>query len=117
MNNQQINYKKCKTKKVNEDIWRINTQKGGELVDKKKLIYLILKDLDSGVTPQMQNYDIQDNQIWGNVAEIIENQGFAKEVEVTKGGQGNKYLMAGFSKAKITLSGLNYIEENNHKYE
>lgn len=86
-------------------------------MDKKKLIYLILKDLDSGVTPQMQNYNIQDNQIWGNVAEIIKDQDFAKEVGFSKGGQGNKYIMTSFSKAKITLAGLNYIEENNHKYE
>ncbi|RDZ11511.1 hypothetical protein C3744_20840 [Priestia megaterium] len=53
-----------------------------------------------------------DLQFLAEVSEMVRDEGLAKNIHVTHGGQGNKALHISLSSAIITMAGLNYIEEN-----
>ncbi|WP_337098685.1 hypothetical protein [Paenibacillus sp. YIM B09110] len=46
-----------------------------------------------------------------DVLEITIDEGFVKNANVSRSGQGGKAMMYFTTTAKITLSGLNYIEK------
>ncbi|MGM0882614.1 MAG: YjcQ family protein [Bacillota bacterium] len=80
-------------------------------MNKKELLYKILSDFDQGKAPKAQDYDV-DLQLFGDVLEIANDEGFLKNARVVRGGQGNKVVGVFAESAKITLSGLNYLEKN-----
>lgn len=80
-------------------------------MDRKKLIYSILKELEQGNEPKQSDYELELEQ-WGELAELIRDEGYAKNVTVQRGGLGNKVVYAWLDKAQITIKGLDYLEEN-----
>lgn len=77
----------------------------------KKLMYSILKELEEGNTPSKEDYDL-DLEQWGEIAEVIINNGFAEKVTVQPGGFGKSYAYVMYNKAKITFKGIEYLEQN-----
>lgn len=80
-------------------------------MDRKKLIYSILKELEQGNEPKQSDYELELEQ-WGELAELIRDEGYAKNVTVQRAGQGNRVIYAWYSSAKITMKGIEYLEEN-----
>lgn len=83
-------------------------------MDRKTIILEILKCLRDNKAPSREDFGIE-LEPWGEIAELIRDEGFAKSINVNRGGQGNKVLLVWYSNAKITLDGLEYIENNNTK--
>ena len=78
---------------------------------KLKVIYSILRKLEKGEQVKQSDFDLTKEE-WGDIADIILNEGLAKEISVIRGGQGNKVQIVFYEKAKITLDGLRFLEEN-----
>ncbi|MBH9968897.1 MULTISPECIES: YjcQ family protein [Bacillaceae] len=78
---------------------------------KLKCIYSILMKLDQREKIVQSDFDI-DKEEWGDIAELILDEGLAKGISVTKGGQGNKVQSVWYDNAKITLDGLRFLEDN-----
>lgn len=80
-------------------------------MNRKKIIYSILKELEQGNEPQRTDYDL-DLEQWGELAELIRDEGLAENISVTRAGLGNKVMMVWYKPIKITMKGLDYLEEN-----
>ncbi|MGD6815486.1 YjcQ family protein [Metabacillus sp. 113a] len=81
-------------------------------MDRRKLLYSILKELQDGNEPKQTDYEL-DNEQWGEMLELIRDEGYAKSVTVQRGGIGNPVVYAWLNKAKITFKGIEYLEANN----
>lgn len=79
------------------------------LMNRKKLIYSILKKLQDGQEPKLADYEL-DLQQWGELAELITSEGLAKGIGVLYGSDEVQYVV--FSSPKITMKGINFLEEN-----
>jgi hypothetical protein len=80
-------------------------------MDRKKLIYSILKEIEQGNVPKQSDFDLELEQ-WGELAELIRDEEFTKNVTVQRGGIGNKVVYAWLDRAKITLKGIEFLEQN-----
>lgn len=80
-------------------------------MNRKKIIYSILKEIEQGNEPKMEDYDL-DLEAWGGIAEMIRDEGYARRVKVQRAGIGNKIIYAWYSPNDITEKGLNFLEEN-----
>lgn len=84
---------------------------GGVIMDKEKLIYSILKELDQGNEPKFSDYGI-DKDLFGSTVEIMQNDNLISGANVIRGGIGNKVVMTILSSARVEIKGLSYLEEN-----
>ncbi|WP_341284693.1 YjcQ family protein [Priestia megaterium] len=80
-------------------------------MDRKTIILEILKRLRDKKEVKQQDLGL-DLESFGEVSEMILNEGLANGIKVQRGGQGSRVLYAWYSSAKITLLGLQYIEAN-----
>lgn len=80
-------------------------------MNRKKIIFSILKEIQKGNEPNREYYEL-DKEQWGEIAELIRDEGFAKDIQVTRAGIGNKVHLVWYSSAKITIKGMDYLEEN-----
>ena len=81
-------------------------------MSKRKIIYSILKELEIGsFEPKATDYDMSEAE-FGDVVEMMENDGLIKGSAVTRGGRGNEAKLVFLNTAKVTIKGLDYLEEN-----
>ncbi|GAB0170534.1 YjcQ family protein [Lysinibacillus sp. CTST325] len=80
-------------------------------MDKRKLIYSILKEIEQENEPKSQDYEISLEE-FGTVVEMMQSDGLIKGALVQRGGRGNGVVYAFTHKAKIEMKGLTYLEEN-----
>lgn len=78
-------------------------------MDKGELIYSILKGIQSGPEPKQEDYSL-DKEQWGVLLEFIQNEGYAKDITVSRGGRGNKVLVTWLNTAKLTSKGEAYLK-------
>lgn len=81
-------------------------------MNRKKIIYSILKEIEKGNEPKREIFDLKLEE-WGEIAEIIRDEGLLEGVIVQRAGIGSKVIYAWFSDARITMKGINFLEENN----
>ena len=81
------------------------------LMNRKKLIYCILKNLQDGQVPKKSDYDL-DLEQWVEIAELIGEEGYAKNVLASRAGIGNKAVFAMYTSAKLTIKGIDFLEQN-----
>ncbi|MFS0637298.1 YjcQ family protein [Mesobacillus foraminis] len=79
-------------------------------MNRKKLIYIFLKELEQGNKPKQSDYGL-DLEQWGELALLIKNEGYASDIAISSGD--NRIAEVSLSLAKITMKGLEYLEENN----
>lgn len=84
---------------------------GGESL-KKDLLLRILKDIDNDKEVRVNDYEGVTSELFVDVLEIAADEGFVKNVSVTRSGRGGQNVVYYTKGAKITLSGLNYLEKN-----
>ena len=80
-------------------------------MNKDELIYNILKGIQSGSEPKQEDYSL-DKEQWGDLLEFIQNEGYAENITVSRGGQGNKVLVTWLNKAELTSKGEAYLKTN-----
>ena len=81
-------------------------------MNKKRIIYSILKEIEKGENePRFTDYDINLDE-FGDLVKLIQNDELIKGASVIQGGMGNHVQMVLLDSAKITMKGLNYLEEN-----
>lgn len=78
-------------------------------MNRKKLIYSILKEIDKGNTPKQEDYKL-DLEQWGEIALLIKNEGYATGIAVSRGD--NTIAEVLINSAKITMKGIDFLEEN-----
>jgi len=78
-------------------------------MDRKKLIYSILNKIENGQEPKKEDYGLNLEQ-WGEIALLIKNEGFAKGISVLYAD--DSVYNVSLSSAKITMAGLEFIEQN-----
>lgn len=79
-------------------------------MDREEILRRILKEISDGKEPNISDYDV-DPQQWGELAELIKDNGFAEGVFVQRGGIGNKVVYTIFKNPKVTLKGINYLKQ------
>lgn len=78
----------------------------------KKIIFSILTEIKKGEQePKPSDYDLSIEQ-FGEMVQIMIDGDYIKNAGISRGGEGNKPLIVWLDKAKITMAGLNYLEEN-----
>lgn len=80
-------------------------------MNKKKVIYSILKELEKGNKPVRDDYGL-DLEEYGLIIEMMAREGLIENEIVTRGGIGNKVIFPSLRHARITLKGIDYLEEN-----
>lgn len=80
-------------------------------MDRKTIMLEILKRLRDGKEVKYSDLGI-DLKVFGEISEMILDEGFAKGIRLQRGGQGGNFAYVWYSSAKITINGLNYIELN-----
>ncbi|WP_391116877.1 YjcQ family protein [Psychrobacillus sp. L3] len=78
-------------------------------MSRKKLMYSILKELEQGNEPKQSDYELNGEQ-WGEIAVLIRDEGYAKNIMVQYAN--NTVYNVGFHSAKITMKGIEFLEEN-----
>lgn len=76
-----------------------------------KIIYSILKEVQNGTFPNQEDYGITKDQ-FGDVVDMIIDEELIVNATVVRGGQGNKVQTVFLQHAKISIKGLSYLEEN-----
>jgi hypothetical protein len=79
------------------------------MVNRKKLIYSILKEIEQGNEPKTEDYELEFEQ-WGEIAKLIRDEGLAKGVGILYADD-TVYAVI-LSSAQITLKGIEFIEQN-----
>ena len=78
----------------------------------RKIIYSILTEIKKGENrPHWGDYGIEKEE-FANIIEMMEGEGLIKNSSVIRGGLGNKAHVIFIKDAKITMKGLDYLEEN-----
>lgn len=80
-------------------------------VNHKKILYSILKEVKDGNQPSRNDYGIELED-FGTIVEIAKSNGFIENAAVSRGGRGNKVQLVLLNNARITLNGLEYLEQN-----
>ncbi len=81
--------------------------------NKRKIIFSILKEIEKGeIEPKAEHYGISDAE-FGDIVDMMEYEKLIKGSGVARGGRGNEARVVFLKGAKITLKGLEYLEENN----
>lgn len=80
-------------------------------MDKRKLIYSILKEIEQGNEPKSQDYEISLED-FGTIVEMMQSNGLIKGAFVQRAGRGNVIAYVFTNKATIEMKGLDYLEEN-----
>lgn len=76
-------------------------------MNRKKLIYSILKEIDKGNIPKFDEYELNKEQ-WN---EIIKNEELLNGVSILYADDEVYYVS--IDSAKLTFKGINFLEENN----
>lgn len=79
------------------------------ILDKRKLIYSILKELEKGNEPKFSDYGV-DKDLFGDTIEMMQNGDLISGAKVIREGKKVKFTIISYT--KVELEGLNYLEEN-----
>lgn len=70
-----------------------------------------MKELEQGNEPNKSDYGL-DLEQWGELSELIKDEGYAKNVIIQRDGIGNPVIYVRYSSAKVTMDGFEFIEQN-----
>jgi hypothetical protein len=82
-------------------------------MSKQKLMYSILKEIEKGNRPSQLDYDITKDE-FGEIIELLLDEGMLKNASVIRGGIGNKVQGVLLNGSRIGMPGLNFLEEKSN---
>ncbi|WP_339200474.1 YjcQ family protein [Paenibacillus sp. FSL P2-0322] len=74
-------------------------------MNRKKVIYSILKEVQEGNDPKADDYGLSQNE-FADIAQIIKDEGLLTNVAIAGG------RIVWLNASKITLRGIEYLEDN-----
>ncbi|OME07877.1 hypothetical protein BSK64_06375 [Paenibacillus odorifer] len=81
-------------------------------MEHKELLKKFLQDVKDGKEPKYADYENVEKSLFEDVVEIAIDENFVKNASVTRSGRGGQNVLCFTNGVKITLPGLNYLEEN-----
>jgi hypothetical protein len=78
-------------------------------MDRRKLIYSILKEVEEGNEPKQVDYDLSGEQ-WGEITALIRDEGYVKGISILYAD--NIAYIVSYASAKLTMKGIEYLEQN-----
>lgn len=79
--------------------------------NKLKAMLSFMREVNDGNLPSAKDYDISNEEFW-NIIEAAQDEGLIKGARFSTGGQGGKILMAFLEGVKLTVKGLEYLDEH-----
>ena len=80
-------------------------------VNKLKIMLSFMREVNDGNIPKATDYGINDLEYW-DIIDAMQDDGLIKGVNFSRGGQGNKILIAFLENVKVTIKGMEYLNEN-----
>ncbi|KJD45992.1 YjcQ family protein [Paenibacillus terrae] len=74
-------------------------------MNRKKIIYSILKEVQEGNEPKAVDYELSQGE-FADIAQIIKDEGLLSNVAIAGG------RIVWLNASKITLKGIEYLEQN-----
>ena len=79
-------------------------------INKLKIVISILKEISESNTPTENDYDLTSEEFF-DIIDAMQDDGLIKGVRFARG-RGNRVLTAFIDDAKITIKGMEYLDEN-----
>jgi len=76
-----------------------------------KIVVSILREITDGNVPSANDYEITNEQYW-DILDAMQDDSLIKDVRITRGGTGNPIIAAFADRAKVTIRGMEYLNEN-----
>jgi len=80
-------------------------------VNQLKVVISLLREFSDGNIPTAADYEIESETYW-DIIDAMQDDGLIKGVNFSRGGQGNKILIAFLENVKVTIKGMEYLNEN-----
>lgn len=82
------------------------------MVNQRKVIYSILKEIKGNKSePKAEDYGLETAE-FGDIVDMMLDENLIKGASVSRGGGGNVALIVFLKDAKITIKGLDYLEDH-----
>lgn len=79
-------------------------------INQLKIVVSILKEISEGNIPKADDYGVE-NQVYYDILDAMQDDGLIKNVSFSKG-SGKKVLIAFTENVKITIHGMEYLNNN-----
>ena len=76
-----------------------------------KVMLSFMREINDGNIPDAKDYEIDNHEFW-EIIDAAQDEGLIKGARFTTGGQGNKILMCFTDGMKLTVKGMEYLDEN-----
>lgn len=82
------------------------------MVNHRKVIFSLLKEIKENKSePKAEDYGLETPE-FGDIVDMMLDEKLITGASVSRGGQGNKALVVFLKGSKISLKGLEYLENN-----
>ena len=79
--------------------------------NKLKVMLSFMREINDGNTPVASDYDMPNPEFW-DIIDAAQDEGLIKGARFSRGGQGNGILMCFTDGTKLTVKGMEYLNEN-----
>ena len=79
--------------------------------NKLKVMLSFMREIYDGNLPCAKDYDITNEELW-DIIDAAQDEGLIKGARFSTGGQGGKKLMAFLDGVKLTVKGLEYLDQH-----
>nr|WP_307990920.1 YjcQ family protein [uncultured Niameybacter sp.] len=80
-------------------------------VNQLKVVVSVLKEVSEGNIPTSKDYGIEDRMFY-DIIDAMQDEGLIKGARFSRGGVGNPILIAMLDSVKITIKGMEYLNQN-----
>lgn len=78
-------------------------------INQLKIVISILREITDGNVPVEADYELSKEQYW-DIVDAMQDEGLIKGVRFSR--KGNSIFMAFIEDAKVTIKGMEYLNEN-----
>lgn len=75
-----------------------------------------MREINDGNIPSAGDYGITNSEYW-DIIDACQDEGLIKGVVFSRGGEGNKIILAITDYTKLTVKGMEYLNENSTKMQ
>lgn len=79
--------------------------------NKLKIMLSFMRELNDGKIPNAADYELTNDE-YGDIIEMCQNEGLIKGATIQRGGQQNRVLVLFLGQTKLTVKGLEYLDEH-----
>lgn len=79
--------------------------------NKLKVMLSFMREINDGNMPSAKDYEITNKEFW-DIIDACQDEGLIKGASFSRGGQGNPILICFTDGIKLTVKGLEYLDEH-----